>query len=304
MAAKVGRNDPCPCGSGKKYKKCCLGWGLRVEPGLASGVLDEFREAAGNREFQSLEELQAFADDYMGGRNRAPIEDFHGLSAEQMQQLLYERFDSPSLVTFPETLATEPRAPAASLFEWLARAIADGELKPTAKGNLPRQICRDIAERYRKGWPYPGRRLEPSVNSELDFEELHAVRLLAEQAGLVRKYKGKFILSRECRGLLEADGLNTIYPRLFMTYARTFNWGYRDGYPALGFLQQSSLFTLYLLQLHGEAPKSRRFYEDAFLSPSPPSSTRWRMATVPPRIRCGPAMPCAPSVGSPGSLAW
>ncbi|MBS1116217.1 MAG: secA, partial [candidate division NC10 bacterium] len=23
MKAKVGRNDPCPCGSGKKYKKCC-----------------------------------------------------------------------------------------------------------------------------------------------------------------------------------------------------------------------------------------------------------------------------------------
>ncbi len=24
VAPKVGRNDPCPCGSGKKYKKCCL----------------------------------------------------------------------------------------------------------------------------------------------------------------------------------------------------------------------------------------------------------------------------------------
>ena len=22
-ASKVGRNDPCPCGSGKKYKQCC-----------------------------------------------------------------------------------------------------------------------------------------------------------------------------------------------------------------------------------------------------------------------------------------
>ena len=22
-AEKVGRNDPCPCGSGKKWKKCC-----------------------------------------------------------------------------------------------------------------------------------------------------------------------------------------------------------------------------------------------------------------------------------------
>jgi len=26
---KIGRNEPCPCGSGKKYKKCCL---LRLSP--------------------------------------------------------------------------------------------------------------------------------------------------------------------------------------------------------------------------------------------------------------------------------
>lgn len=24
MAEKPGRNDPCPCGSGKKFKQCCL----------------------------------------------------------------------------------------------------------------------------------------------------------------------------------------------------------------------------------------------------------------------------------------
>lgn len=22
--SKIGRNDPCPCGSGKKFKKCCI----------------------------------------------------------------------------------------------------------------------------------------------------------------------------------------------------------------------------------------------------------------------------------------
>ncbi len=27
VAKKIGRNDPCPCGSGKKYKNCCLGKG-------------------------------------------------------------------------------------------------------------------------------------------------------------------------------------------------------------------------------------------------------------------------------------
>jgi uncharacterized protein YecA (UPF0149 family) len=25
FVTKIGRNEPCPCGSGRKYKKCCLG---------------------------------------------------------------------------------------------------------------------------------------------------------------------------------------------------------------------------------------------------------------------------------------
>lgn len=24
LQVKIGRNDPCPCGSGRKYKRCCL----------------------------------------------------------------------------------------------------------------------------------------------------------------------------------------------------------------------------------------------------------------------------------------
>jgi SWIM/SEC-C metal-binding protein len=29
-APKIGRNDPCPCGSGKKFKRCCVDQPLRV----------------------------------------------------------------------------------------------------------------------------------------------------------------------------------------------------------------------------------------------------------------------------------
>jgi len=32
---KIGRNDPCPCGSGKKYKNCCLREGLSAEEAAA-----------------------------------------------------------------------------------------------------------------------------------------------------------------------------------------------------------------------------------------------------------------------------
>ena len=33
--SSVGRNDPCPCGSGKKYKQCCLPKGLTPEQAAA-----------------------------------------------------------------------------------------------------------------------------------------------------------------------------------------------------------------------------------------------------------------------------
>ncbi len=34
---KIGRNDPCPCGSGKKYKRCCLG---KPQPAPGSAATD------------------------------------------------------------------------------------------------------------------------------------------------------------------------------------------------------------------------------------------------------------------------
>jgi hypothetical protein len=46
----TGRNDPCPCGSGLKYKKCCFARtspqkGAAATPGLPAEVLEEFRKA-------------------------------------------------------------------------------------------------------------------------------------------------------------------------------------------------------------------------------------------------------------------
>jgi hypothetical protein len=42
---KPGRNDPCPCGSGKKFKKCCLGSGSYDDP-FISWLRRTPREAA------------------------------------------------------------------------------------------------------------------------------------------------------------------------------------------------------------------------------------------------------------------
>ena len=92
---------------------------------------------------------------------------------------------------------------------------------------------------------------------------------MAELAGLIRKYKGRFILSRDCRRLLAGDGTTAIYPKLFRAYVEQFNWAYRDGYPELRFIQHAFLFTLYLLMRYGDISRSQVFYEDAFLGAFP-----------------------------------
>ncbi len=55
----VGRNDPCPCGSGKKFKKCCAGKeaaktvdptaALRMKSGFADEYLQRAQEIIGER---------------------------------------------------------------------------------------------------------------------------------------------------------------------------------------------------------------------------------------------------------------
>lgn len=68
--SKVGRNDPCPCGSGKKYKQCC--WNKRLPLGkrkfkasvIRSGLMKElpdlmertFGEAIKGEEGSNLKE--------------------------------------------------------------------------------------------------------------------------------------------------------------------------------------------------------------------------------------------------------
>jgi len=266
----IGRNDPCPCGSRKKFKHCCLG----KENSTASshgtaGMSEALRKALEGRQFSSLEEAQAFLNQITQQQNRQPLDEFHGLSPEQMHQILNFPFASPGLVRFADVLDAKPEAPILTLFGLLTDAIGEKGLKPTAKGNLPRKVCREAALAYWGEHKYRENTRFGGISREEDFDDLHVTRLVAELAGLIRKYKGRFILSREYRRLLTGDGMPALYPRLFRAYVEQFNWAYRDGYPELPFMQHAFLFTLYLLTRYGDAWRPQVFYEDAFLAAFP-----------------------------------
>lgn len=266
----TGRNDPCPCGSGRKFKHCCLGQSkMPCSSGRGAEAFAEIRQAMEGREFDSFEELQTFVCDLNGQHNRRPIDDFHGLSPDQMYRLMHFPFDSPDLVEFPPRLGTTPSAPILSLFQVLTEAVGERGLKPTAAGNLPRKLVQEAALTYATDELQRELMRFRSIRSEDDFPDLNVTRLVAGLAGLIRKYRGRFVLSRDCRSIMAERGLAGIYPRLLQTYAWRFNWGYRDGYPDLYLIQDSFLFTLYLLGRHGEDWRSNTFYEDAFLRAFP-----------------------------------
>ncbi|MFU8838219.1 MAG: YecA family protein [Thiohalomonadaceae bacterium] len=265
---KTGRNDPCPCGSGKKYKQCCL-QADQQSFNPAREINEELRQLLEGKQLDSLEAMQAEAERFFQARNHAPLSEFHGLSPMQMQQMLDRPFDSPELVRFSVNLDIKPDAPVARLFSLLADGIGEQGVKPTAKGNLPRALCREVVlaylgeEGYAKATRYSG------INKEEDFFELHQLRLVAEMAGLLRKYRGKFVLSRECKALLAGPGMAAIYPRLLHTFVTEYNWAYGDGHEELPFIQRSFLFTLYLLWRYGDEPRPVHFYEEAYIDAFP-----------------------------------
>lgn len=266
----IGRNNPCPCGSGKKFKHCCLGKENHTAPGQsAAGISETLRKALEDQQFNSMEEAQAFLNQITQQQNRRRLDEFHDLSPEQMHQMLNFPFASPGLVRFLEVLDVTPAAPILSLFQQLTDAIGEQGLKPTAKGNLPRNFCREAALAYWGERRYQEKTRYGGINREEDFDDLHVTRLVAELAGLIRKCKGRFILSRDCRRLLAGDGMTAIYPKLFRAYVKQFNWAYRDGHPELRFMQSAFLFTLYLLAQYGDAWRPQEFYEDAFLGAFP-----------------------------------
>ena len=258
---KTGRNDPCPCGSGKKYKHCCLS--------PASVANDEFKDLLAGQEFDSLEDVQALADQFMQQKNLLPQDDFQGLSSEHIHRMLYFPFDSPELFSFPETLSVEPEAPILTLLQLITGAIDEKGLKATAKGNLPQKLCKEAIIDYRKHIPETDYLHRMNISREDDFDDLHTARVILEISGLLRKTKGRFFLTKKYQKLISKAGLAGLYPLILKTYCRKFNWGYRDGFDEIPFIQHSFLFSMYLLQLHGNDWKPFLIYQDYFLQAFP-----------------------------------
>lgn len=231
-------------------------------------VKDDVRNLLEGRTIGSMEELQALLGQYNQRKNSASVDDFHGLSSEQMHRFLYRPYESPELVTFHRVLPNQPKSKAAFLLKMLIEEIGEEGIKLTAKGNLGQKFCRHACKTYYDRYPEP--LMSPrSVHTETNFEPLHTIRLTAELAGLTRKNYGRLLLTKKCLKSMERNEVMELYPLLVHAYIQKFNWAYRDGYGEVFFIQQSFLFTLYLLHKYGKSWRPATFYSDNFLRAFP-----------------------------------
>lgn len=91
MANKIGRNDPCPCGSGKKYKKCCGGIGLSQNSNRVQAPASTFKTQVDSMgvpgEVQGIIACNHFRDEADPRNIGGPI----GLPGKYKVTFLFER---------------------------------------------------------------------------------------------------------------------------------------------------------------------------------------------------------------------
>ena len=95
--AKTGRNDPCPCGSSKKYKRCCM----EKDEAAASAALQTKIEASRARASALLDALGAEFDPYdnLDADSNAVVDLIHAGKLDEAEKAAHDL-----LVRYPDVI--------------------------------------------------------------------------------------------------------------------------------------------------------------------------------------------------------
>ncbi len=181
---KLGRNDPCHCGSGKKYKHCCLDGAAKQ----SSDIADELAQSIAMNPNLSMDEVNVLLAHKMAERNNRPLDQFCGLSPTQMMNWLHAPLSELSWVTI-NTPADLTACPVMRYLQLMVQEALQqgGSIKATARGNLSAKLVKQ-ASALLPEFAIAQYEKEISIsdyagNNEDNFRALHYTRVLAEIAG-------------------------------------------------------------------------------------------------------------------------
>jgi hypothetical protein len=248
---KLGRNDPCSCGSGKKYKHCCMNTASKQHAEIA----DDVEQIVAMNPNLTLDELNVVMQHKVHERNNRPNPELCGLSPTQIDNWLYAPFDQKeglNIVT-PADLSASPVMRYLALI--LDEAVQhEGSFKATSKGNLPAKLVKQASAllpefavcQYSKNISIS----EFAGSNEDKFNALHYARVLAEMAGIIDLRSGCYQVKKPVQKQYQAEGIQAFFKPMLEAATSKYNWGYLDYFEQNLDLRSFWLFMLWRLQNH------------------------------------------------------
>ncbi|WP_372943961.1 YecA family protein [Shewanella sp.] len=248
---KLGRNDPCHCGSGKKFKRCCMSSVSKQH----AQVFDDVEAMLAMNPNLSLDELNTALQHKVQDRNNQPHPDFCGVTPTQMANWLYAPFDELQWVTIstPDELLVSPVMRYLILI--LDEAMAqDGSFKATSKGNLPAKLVKQASELLPEFAVSQFSRnisiSEFAGSNEDKFNALHYTRVLAEISGIIYRRSGRYHVKKSAQKQYQALGIQAFFKPMLEAAISKYNWGYLDSFECDVDLRTFWLFMLWRIQIH------------------------------------------------------
>jgi len=215
----------------------------------------EIQEALKRESFGNLDEVNKRLQELSEARNRQPIPDFDGLSPLQVNQLIYGDWESqkaPVVLNRELSLNDLDRAEILTNARvFLCALLESNGTKATSAGNLNRKFVRQMVEMM--SWPTGFLEDLRSFNktwNEEDVFPLHILRVVLVLAGMVRKYKGSFRITKKGERLTQESAAGELFATLFQTFFRKFNLGYLDRCPECPSVQHTIAYSLFMVGRH------------------------------------------------------
>jgi hypothetical protein len=252
--SKLSRNDPCSCGSGKKFKKCCIDKVLSFpmtdsfedkRSSSSNDFMEIVRQHFQENKYNSLEEINAELGVISRKFNSTGKDDFFGLSSTQMHKVLYSplNLDNEIFKIDLESADELDQVPIFNQAVYFLRKIQEaGELKATQKGNLPKLFVIDLYEQF-----YSTDKYARKPNKEEDLSQVTRLKHILDISGLIKKRSNKFSLTKKGTAILEENKKIELFELIFLNFSNNWNWGFMDGYADLNLIQQSVAFNFLLL---------------------------------------------------------
>ncbi len=174
--------------------------------------------------------------------NYQPLDDFLGLSPDQMHQILYFPLDELKNIIwfndgFDPTLLEQ--APVVTKTKLLIKFLGDlGKAKATKNSYLPKKIVNILHESPMENH---------TVQTEENALDVLALRYAVTDCGWMKKKSGYFSLTKKGQHIFDKGFTTSDYLILLKYWIKKYNWSFSDRFPLCPLIQKASIFLLYLL---------------------------------------------------------